>query len=292
MDQFSYIANADVVAIEALFTQYKQDPNSVDESWQNFFKGFEFSQQWSEKEAAIPAAGNQPSADHLRKEIEVVHLIRGFRSRGHLLSNTNPIGPRTDRKPMLNIADFNLTEADLDSTFEAGIEVFGRPAKLSEIVEALKKVYTSRIGFEYLYIRDRESKNWLRNKIEREYLNFQYSLDEKKRIVEKLDQAVHLENFIHTKFLGKAIRKVAVCGGAGGFLLGDAILQSADIFITADYKYHEFFDADNRIIIADIGHYESEQFTKELLKDYICKKITNFAVNLSETPTNPINYYY
>ena len=96
----------------------------------------------------------------------------------------------------------------------------------------------------------------------------------------------------HTNLLGKPIRKVAVCGGAGGFLLGDAILQSADIFITADYKYHEFFDADNRIIIADIGHYESEQFTKELLKDYICKKITNFAVNLSETPTNPINYYY
>jgi dinuclear metal center YbgI/SA1388 family protein len=96
----------------------------------------------------------------------------------------------------------------------------------------------------------------------------------------------------HTNLLGKPIRKVAVCGGAGGFLLGDAILRSADIFITADYKYHEFFDADNRIIIADIGHYESEQFTKELLKDYICKKITNFAVNLSETPTNPINYYY
>ncbi len=96
----------------------------------------------------------------------------------------------------------------------------------------------------------------------------------------------------HTKLLGKPIRKVAVCGGSGGFLLGDAIGQSADIFITADYKYHEFFDADNRIIIADIGHYESEQYTKDLLKDYICKKFTNFAVHLSETPTNPINYYY
>lgn len=96
----------------------------------------------------------------------------------------------------------------------------------------------------------------------------------------------------HTKLLGKPIRKVAVCGGSGGFLLGDAIGQLADIFITADYKYHEFFDADNRIIIADIGHYESEQYTKELLKDYICKKFINFAVHLSETPTNPINYYY
>jgi hypothetical protein len=96
----------------------------------------------------------------------------------------------------------------------------------------------------------------------------------------------------HTKLLGKPIRKVAVCGGAGGFLLSDAKIQSADIFITADYKYHEFFDADNRIIIADIGHYESEQFTKELLKDYICKKITNFAVLLSKTNTNPVKYFY
>jgi 2-oxoglutarate dehydrogenase E1 component len=149
MDQFSYIANADVVAIEALYSQFKQDPNSVDESWQNFFKGFEFSQQWGDKSSTTGAVSGttttQPSAEHLRKEIEVVHLIRGYRSRGHLLSNTNPIGPRTDRKPMLNIADFNLSESDLELTFEAGIEVFGRPAKLSEIVDALKKVYTLEI---------------------------------------------------------------------------------------------------------------------------------------------------
>lgn len=108
----------------------------------------------------------------------------------------------------------------------------------------------------------------------------------------------HLKNSMgvsvirHTKLLGKKINKVAVCGGSGGFLLGDAISQGADVFITADYKYHEFFDADGRIIIADIGHYESEQYTKELLKDYICKKFINFAVHLSETPTNPVNYYY
>ena len=95
----------------------------------------------------------------------------------------------------------------------------------------------------------------------------------------------------YTRLFGKPIRKVAVCGGAGSFLLNDAIRAGADIFVTADYKYHEFFDAENHLIIADIGHYESEQYTKELLKDYICKKFTNFAVHLSETPTNPVNYY-
>lgn len=107
-----------------------------------------------------------------------------------------------------------------------------------------------------------------------------------------LKQNMQVSVIRHTDLMNKPIRKVAVCGGAGSFLLTNAISASADIFITADYKYHEFFDAENRIIIADIGHYESEQFTKELLKDYICKKFTNFAVHLSETPTNPVQYYY
>jgi putative NIF3 family GTP cyclohydrolase 1 type 2 len=107
-----------------------------------------------------------------------------------------------------------------------------------------------------------------------------------------LKQKMQVSVIRHTSLLDKPIKKVAVCGGAGSFLLGDAMRSGADIFITADYKYHEFFDAENRIIIADIGHYESEQFTKELLKDYICKKFTNFAVHLSETPTNPVKYYY
>ncbi|WP_259016697.1 Nif3-like dinuclear metal center hexameric protein [Emticicia fluvialis] len=107
-----------------------------------------------------------------------------------------------------------------------------------------------------------------------------------------LKQNMQVSVIRHTGLLNKPISKVALCGGAGSFLLGDAIRAGADIFITADYKYHEFFDAENRIIIADIGHYESEQFTKELLKDYICKKFTNFAVHLSETPTNPVQYYY
>ncbi|WP_337044592.1 Nif3-like dinuclear metal center hexameric protein [Emticicia sp. 17c] len=107
-----------------------------------------------------------------------------------------------------------------------------------------------------------------------------------------LKQKMNVSVIRHTSLFNKPIQKVAVCGGAGSFLLNDAIRSGADIFITADYKYHEFFDAENYIIIADIGHYESEQFTKELLKDYICKKITNFAVHLSETPTNPVKYYY
>ncbi len=95
----------------------------------------------------------------------------------------------------------------------------------------------------------------------------------------------------HTAFTGKSVKRVAVCGGAGGFLLKHAIAAGADIFVTADYKYHEFFDAEGKIVIADIGHFESEQFTQQLLYEIIRKKFTNFAVRLTEINTNPVKYF-
>ena len=94
----------------------------------------------------------------------------------------------------------------------------------------------------------------------------------------------------HTEILAKPVKTIAFCGGSGSFLLNKAIASKADVYITADFKYHEFFDADGQIIIADIGHYESEQFTSNLLVDILTKKFTTFAVRLSELNTNPINY--
>lgn len=94
----------------------------------------------------------------------------------------------------------------------------------------------------------------------------------------------------HTKLLDKPIKKVAFCGGAGSFLLTEAIRQKADIFISGDFKYHDFFDTDNKIIIADPGHYETEQYTKELIYDKLKKNFNTFACFLSEINTNPINY--
>ena len=105
-----------------------------------------------------------------------------------------------------------------------------------------------------------------------------------------LKNTMNLEVIRFTPLLSKKIQKVAVCGGAGSFLLSKAIQSGADLFITADLKYHEFFDADQRIIIADIGHYESEVFTKELLMDVLMKKFHTFAIIFSKTRTNPISY--
>ncbi|GGG52727.1 GTP cyclohydrolase 1 type 2 [Croceivirga lutea] len=95
----------------------------------------------------------------------------------------------------------------------------------------------------------------------------------------------------HSRFLDKPIQKVAVLGGSGAFAIGAAKALGADIFLTADLKYHNFFEAENELILADIGHFESEQFTKNLLVDFLSKKIHNFAVALSESNTNPVNYF-
>lgn len=106
-----------------------------------------------------------------------------------------------------------------------------------------------------------------------------------------LKDRLNVQVIRHTHLLDKPIQRIAVCGGSGGQFLREAKQSGADVFITADYKYHEFFDAEDNIIIADIGHYESEQFTQELLLEIIQKKFANFAVLLTETETNPIKYF-
>ena len=106
----------------------------------------------------------------------------------------------------------------------------------------------------------------------------------------KLKEAFKCEVVKHTQLLGKPISKVAVCGGSGSTYLSKAMAQNADIFISGDFKYHQFFDAENQIIIADIGHYESEQFTKEVFYELLTKKFPKFAVHLSDFSTNPVSY--
>ena len=235
MDKYTYIANAEVSYFDDLYKTYKENPAAVDASWQKFFEGFEFSQTYNgnghangtantQTPEAQPAA--QPkvvSPEYVKKEMEVVHLIRAYRSRGHLTADTNPIRKRKDRQPLLDIEDYGFTDADLNTTFIAGVEVFGRPALLKEIIDALQKVYTGKIGFEYLYIRDRKQKNWLRNKIEKDYLSFEPTLDEKKYILSKVNEAVVFENFLHTKYVGQ--KRFSLEGGENTIPGLDAIVN-------------------------------------------------------------------
>jgi dinuclear metal center YbgI/SA1388 family protein len=106
----------------------------------------------------------------------------------------------------------------------------------------------------------------------------------------RLKISMDLKVIRHTRLIDQPIKKVAVCGGAGSFLLADARRSGAQAYISADFKYHEFFDAEDELIIADIGHYESEVFTRELLGEVLTKKFPTFAINFSTTVTNPISY--
>lgn len=113
---------------------------------------------------------------------------------------------------------------------------------------------------------------------------------EETEFLDQLKEKLRASCVRHTRLLGKPIRTVALCGGSGSFLLPQAIRQKADVYITGDFKYHEFFDADGHLVIADIGHFESEQFTIELLHEIIAKKFPNFALHLTNVITNPVFY--
>lgn len=242
MDKYSYIANSDAAYVDQLYQAYKQDPNSVDTSWQTFFEGFDFSLTYGENESKA-TNGNGPStngtaavangqqtktpvdAKHSEKEVSVASLIKAYRSRGHLLAQTNPIRSRKDRNPRLELADYALSEADLDTVFESGTLLGIGSATLREIMASLEKIYAGRIGFEYMYIREIDVKNWVRNKIEKEALVFDPTLEEKTRILKKLNEATVFENFLHTKFLGQ--KRFSLEGGETTIPALDAIINKA-----------------------------------------------------------------
>jgi 2-oxoglutarate dehydrogenase E1 component len=175
----------------------------------------------------------QPVSDsgNIQKELAVMTIIQGFRSRGHLLSTTNPIRPRRDRMPHLDLADVNLTEADLKSTFHAGAE-FGIPnAPLEEIIQHLKTIYCGNIGFEYTHIDNREKRLWLQEKIEKRAGigtrdDFGLSIETKKRILEKLSGAVVFERFLHTKVC-RTENAFSLEGGETTIPALDEIIQTA-----------------------------------------------------------------
>ncbi|MCH2198460.1 MAG: 2-oxoglutarate dehydrogenase E1 component [Flavobacteriales bacterium] len=194
MDDFSYLSNGDVNAIEALYQQYRKDPQSVDEGWKKFFEGFEFAQANYEDGGAIP--------ENVQKEFKVINLIDGYRSRGHLFTLTNPVRQRRQYSPTLDLENFGLSDADLDTEFEAGEQVGIGKAKLRDIVEHLQMTYCQHIGIEYMYMRKPEHVEWMRNKIEIKNRP-KFSTDEKKHFFKKINQATVFEQFLQKKFVGQ-----------------------------------------------------------------------------------------
>lgn len=191
----TYLSNAEVSYIDALYDDYRQDPDSVDFGWRKFFEGFELGQQRSGGEFTV--------SDDVLKEINVLNLIKGYRTRGHLFTRTNPVRERRKYHPSLAIENFGLTTADLDKVFNAGVEIGLGPATLRNIINQLESTYCQSIGAEYVYIRDPDKIKWLQEKMELSRNQPNFSIEQKRQLLYKLNQAVVFENFLHTKFVGQ-----------------------------------------------------------------------------------------
>lgn len=200
MDQHSYIGNMSPAAMEGLYRQFLDNPSSVDSSWQQFFSGFEFARlQYGETGGVTGAVPEQ-----LDKEFKVINLINnGYRAQGHLFTKTNPVRERRKYTPDLSIENFGLESSDLETVFQAGQLIGIGPAKLKAIIHHLDETYCQSVGAEFKYIRNEEVKKWLEQKMESSKNRFPFSIREKKRMLEKLNEAVAFENFIHTKFTGQ-----------------------------------------------------------------------------------------
>jgi len=222
MDKYSYISNADVGYIDQLYQNYKQDPASVDVTWQKFFEGYDFSSQRGEN-----GNGHTPAvADTLSiKETQVRNLIFQYRSFGHLKSDTNPVRQRRNHNINLDHKGVGLTDADLDTEFDVAAEIRMPRATLRKIIDKLNAVYLGPIGFEYNYIRNDEVRAWMYEKIEKEYYSYNPTIEEKKSILAKLNEAVVFENFLHTKFLGQ--KRFSLEGGENTIPALQTIINTA-----------------------------------------------------------------
>jgi 2-oxoglutarate dehydrogenase E1 component len=228
MKDFSYVTNSHPAYIEDLYNQFLQNPESIDLEYKKFFQGFDFAtSQLSTKQVAnghIASSVEGNNTVNLTKEFGVYQLIRAYRKRGHLLSNTNPIRTRKDRKAHLELEHFGLSDADLKTEFQAGKYFNLQSSTLENIVTHLQKIYVSRVGIEYTYINNEEICKWLEKEFEKTMLE-DLPLDKKKRILEKLNQGVIFEKFLHTKFIGQ--KRFSLEGGESTIAALDAILTEA-----------------------------------------------------------------
>ncbi|SMC80890.1 2-oxoglutarate dehydrogenase E1 component [Pedobacter nyackensis] len=197
MDNLSYLSGDNADYVDSLYQSYKEDANSVEFGWQKFFEGFDFGRDSSGTTVSAEAP------EHFLKEINVLNMINGYRQRGHLFTHTNPVRERRQHLPTLDLENFGLAESDLNTVFNASVELGIGAAKLSDIVAFLKQTYCRSIGAEYKYVRTPEVLSWIEQKMESVRNTPNFSINEKKRILTKLNEAVSFENFLGTKFLGQ-----------------------------------------------------------------------------------------
>lgn len=213
MDKYSFLNAIHPSYLANLYDQYLQNPDALEPSWRAFFQGYDFASESGdfgedEKTVTIKDAETKEKQqievpENVQKEFQVINLIDGYRHRGHLFTKTNPVRERRKYSPKLDIENFGLSESDLDSEFEAG-EIIGiGKASLRDIIEFLESVFCDSIGVEYAYIRKPEEVKWIQEKIYHNKNQPDFSKDEKRNILRRLNEAVTFESFLHKSYVGQ-----------------------------------------------------------------------------------------
>ena len=225
MKDFTYITNSHPAFIEGLYQQFLTDPASVDPDIIKFFEGFDFAMQNGMVAPTQGAATSVSTASaDWANEIKVYRLILGYRNKGHLIATTNPIRTRKDRGANLDLAFFGLSDADLNKTFQVGSTIGLGATTLKNILAHLQKTYAQSVGVEFKYISDQQRVDWLTNELENKFSQA-IPLDQKKHILEKLNQGVIFEKFLHTKYIGQ--KRFSLEGGESTIAALDAIVNTA-----------------------------------------------------------------
>ena len=238
MKDFSYITSSHPQFIENLYQDFIKNPDSVDPDLKKFFEGFDFamasgkgSSNGGVTTGALSTTTELPSDIDWMREIKAYRMILGYRNKGHLIAKTNPIRERKDRGANIGLDFYGFTEADLDKTFQAGNLIGLGTTTLRAIQQHLEKCYAAHVGIEFKYISDQKKVDWITNEIERKFAN-PLSLDKKKRILEKLNQGVMFEKFLHTKYVGQ--KRFSLEGGETTIAALDEIINTA-----AEFDVHE-----------------------------------------------------
>ena len=210
MDRFSFLNTAHIELIDSMYQQYLQSPDSIEPSWKSFFQGFDFAlENYGELVQEVPqvvqtAINTGAVPEDILTEFKVINLIEAYRTRGHLFTKTNPVRKRREYSPTLDIENFGLTKADLGKKFDCATQVgMAAPATLEDIIKHLEQVYCDSIGVEYIHIKNVEEKNFIRKWISENENHPILSVEEKRQILHKLNQAIAFERFLHTKFVGQ-----------------------------------------------------------------------------------------
>ncbi len=233
MDRFSFLNAAHTEFFAQLYEQYIENPDSIEPSWRSFFQGFDFGMATYNDENPVAqmaefATSNQDFSqisEKLQKEFNVLKLIDAYRTRGHLFTKTNPVRERRTYTPTLAIENYGLSQADLTTVFDAAKVIKIAPCSLQEILNHLDNIYCESIGVEYMYIRKPEVIQWIQDKIGYNDNIPKFSVDEKKNILSKLNEAVSFENFLHTKYVGQ--KRFSLEGGESIIPGLDALIEAA-----------------------------------------------------------------